>query len=116
MTVNNCPAGDFCQYNSTYNTLLLAVSPVIVPLLLLYGAAREVYNNTDPLYSSEGNYVLEIPGVLCAYVPDTNDEQAPDSGEAINAQGDGVTVTVAQFGSTAAAADATTIALLSDCA
>jgi hypothetical protein len=119
-TVNGCPAGNDCLYNSqgAYNagspSLTLKVSATYLgnPILIVDTDLAADTNNTDPAYSSEGNFVLEVPGVLCAYVPDSTDEQAP--GQTEDPAG-GTTVDAVQFGSTAAQADATTVALLSAC-
>ncbi|WP_433662555.1 hypothetical protein ACQPW1_10610 [Nocardia sp. CA-128927] len=73
---------------------------------------RVAYNFTDPMYTSEGNFVLMIPGVLCVYVPDTSDEQAPDTTETLP---DSRPITAVQFGQTAAEADAISVTALGNC-
>lgn len=73
----------------------------------------EAVNNTDPWYSSEGNFVLQVPGVLCVYVPDSSDEQAPGT---VEDPADGASVDAVQFGQTAAEADAIAVVALSSCA
>jgi hypothetical protein len=113
---HGCPAGDNCIYNSqtAYNagkpSQALKVTAVYLgfPVTIV----DTDVNNTDPQYTSEGNFVLQIPGVLCVYVPDTSDEQAPGTTED---HADGASVDAMASGNTAAQADAIAVVALSDC-
>lgn len=117
-----CPANKTCGYatNAAFNNN----EPTRVfdnygaSLEYLYyggGGGTMLYwvNNSDaPEYSSEGSFLLEIPGVLCVYLPDPNDEQAPDTTEQIT---DGVQTTVIALGPTAASVDSPVEVGLADC-
>ena len=116
--IHGCLSTDVCEYSTSAafdNNAPDVVEPAKASgrtSLPTTTAPSYVVNNSDPAYTSEGNYVLEVPGVLCVYVPDTADEQAAGQAEHTT---DGQGVGVVQFGQTAAAADAVTVAALSSC-
>ncbi len=65
------------------------------------------------VYTSEGNYVLNVLGLVCVYVPDPLDEQAPDS---VENNGDTVNpVTVLAAGPTAESVDSPVIVDIGNC-
>ncbi|MFI5778120.1 hypothetical protein [Nocardia sp. NPDC051570] len=119
-TVDDCPPGLACGYSGNVNVppTVLAAEPRnnIKSGQRNTGQTQNIdrfVNNTDPYYTSWGNFVLSIPGVLCVYVPDTTDEQAPDTVETTGS--DDAAIDAVQFGQTAAEADAISVVALSMC-
>ena len=128
--VHGCPAGDACSYptkaayttskpSGRYNPSTIDYDVAILQLssaVTLDPPAGNVYvDNTDPEYTSEGNYVLSVDLLglsVCLYVPDPNDEQAPDTVETDPAS---APVHEIAFGPTAASVDSLIVVGINDC-
>ncbi|WP_372412374.1 hypothetical protein [Streptomyces luteireticuli] len=117
--VHGCPSGDGCVYktqadynnNSPSAKLSLKVTATYLgfPITII---DVDVNNSDAPAYTSEGKFVLRIPGVLCVYVPDDKDVQAPDT---IENPADGAMVNAMAVGATKADVEAIAVVALSNC-
>ncbi|WP_225727235.1 MULTISPECIES: hypothetical protein [unclassified Nocardia] len=127
-SVHGCPAGTNCTYATTADfnanrpttitqeppqnagitfAQLQTLNPGLDP-----GQDDLDVNNTDPWFTSEGNYVLSVGGLVCIYHPDPLDEQAPDTTE----PGDPAhPVSIVAFGPTAASVDSDIIVDIGNC-
>jgi hypothetical protein len=112
--VDGCQAGDLCGYSSAAGlaaggpAMRLRVAPETIargPVLIGWSGTLDesaYVDNAGPAYTSEGNYV-DFHGLVCVYVPDSADEQAPGG---IDSQADAThPVSVIAYGPTAASVD-----------
>ncbi|QIS21394.1 hypothetical protein [Nocardia terpenica] len=107
--VTVCP-GIYCPYQCPGPQCPYSGHPDVFPIPVNNDVA--IVNNTDPLWTSEGDFVLEIPGVLCVYVPGQNDVQAPDT---IENPTDRARQNAIAVGQTRADVTAITVVALSNC-
>jgi hypothetical protein len=124
--VHGCLAGDACTYDSplafdqSAPTTSIPAKINAQSLVALVNVGVQdiavLANNTDPQYTSEGDYALDVNVLglsVCVYVPDAQDEQAPDTTETI--PDPSTPVDVIAFGPTAASVDSPIVVGIDDC-
>jgi len=100
---HGCPGGNVCLYDS--KSAFMNDKPTLtdtdVPGVHVGGVLHNVVvvNNSDKYYASEGGFEQTMfkGAVFCYYVPDTKDEQSPDT---IENPADGLQVTAIASGGT----------------